>query len=81
MGDVLVLGHLCVDLMPSALGPIAFDAGGLRTAGPLHMRLGGAVAGTGRALVELGLPVRAAAAVGEDSLGGIVRGMVRGMFP
>ncbi|MDR1152974.1 MAG: PfkB family carbohydrate kinase [Bifidobacteriaceae bacterium] len=81
MSEILVLGHLCIDLMPSELGPVAFAAGGLRTAGPLHMRLGGAVAGTGRALADLGLPVRAAAAVGGDSLGVIVRDMVHAMFP
>jgi sugar/nucleoside kinase (ribokinase family) len=45
------------------------------------MRLGGAVAGAGGALVDLGLQVRVAAGIGADRPGGIVRQIAGEMFP
>lgn len=85
---IAVAGHICLDLSPS-LGladPTTpaqasrlsdlWEPGALASIGPLGMRLGGAVANTGRALIDLGAPVTAITTVGEDALGSIVRSLV-----
>lgn len=69
----MVAGHVCLDLTPSALRSAAVAPGALVDVGPLAVSLGGSVANTGRALHALGVPVRAAALIGDDELGGVLR--------
>lgn len=72
--DVLVAGHVCVDLSPDFPGAARIEPGALFNVGALGIRVGGSIANTGTALAGLGLPVRAHGMVGDDELGGIVRG-------
>ncbi|MBW3667886.1 MAG: carbohydrate kinase family protein [Actinobacteria bacterium] len=68
-GDVVVAGHLCVDLIPSLSGVPTITPGQLTDVGPLTVRAGGCVGNTGLDLAALGAPVRLAGAVGGDDLG------------
>ena len=72
----IVAGHVCLDLTPTALRAGTIDPGALVDVGPLGLRLGGSVANTGRALRSLDVPVRAAATIGDDALGGILRALL-----
>ncbi|WP_205529019.1 carbohydrate kinase family protein [Microbacterium halotolerans] len=73
VGDVLVAGHVCVDLVPDFPGEARVEPGALFNVGALGMRVGGSIANTGSALAGLGIPVRAHGLVGDDALGAIAR--------
>ncbi len=70
--DVVVSGHLCMDMFPDMdtipRAALAL-AGTLLETGPLAISTGGAVSNVGRALHRLGLDVRLVAAVGDDLIG------------
>ncbi len=68
---VLLAGHLCVDLAPRLPGDPVIEPGRLAAVGALRTSLGGSVANTGRVLAHLGIPIRAAAALGDDALGAL----------
>jgi sugar/nucleoside kinase (ribokinase family) len=74
--DVLVAGHVCLDLTPTAPLPAGAEPGRLLEVGPLAVAAGGCVANTGRALARHGLVVGAAATVGADALGGVLRDLL-----
>ncbi len=70
--DVVVSGHLCLDLIPDMqFVPLEGFArpGQLYEIGPLTISTGGVVSNTGLALHRLGVDVRLMAAVGDDQLG------------
>ena len=71
MGDIVVAGHICVDLTPTLGTNARIDPGTLIGVGPVNISLGGCVANTGIALAELGATVRLHATVGNDELGRI----------
>lgn len=71
-------GHVCADLTPALLGAPRLDPGALVEVGPLAFSLGGCVANTAGALVDLGHPVTVHAGVGDDELGRLVRAGLRG---
>lgn len=82
--DVLVAGHVCVDLVPDFPGDARIEPGALFNVGALGIRVGGSIANTGQVLAGLGLPVRAHGMVGDDELGAIVRdglGRLDGVTP
>jgi len=68
--DVVVAGHLCVDLIPD-LPPagLAAEPGALVEVGPLTLQPGGSVFNTGWALATLGVSTTAIAHIGDDPLG------------
>ncbi len=70
--DVLVAGHVCLDLIPESARPFRPEPGSLTAVGALAMRVGGCVGNTGLALARLGVGVDALATIGEDALGDIV---------
>ena len=70
--DVLVAGHICLDVIPSLSGPATIEPGGLVRVGQAALATGGAVANTGLALHRLGVPVRLLGKVGDDLFGGAV---------
>lgn len=72
MGEIVVAGHICVDLSPGLTASARIDPGALIDTGPLRISLGGCVANTGLALADLGSTVRLHATVGDDELGAIV---------
>jgi sugar/nucleoside kinase (ribokinase family) len=70
--DVIVSGHLCIDLIPAMPG-VTIDRiaipGRLAETGPMGISTGGAVSNTGIALHRLGVNVRLMAIVGDDLMG------------
>ncbi|HEX2908920.1 MAG TPA: PfkB family carbohydrate kinase [Phototrophicaceae bacterium] len=73
--DVIVSGHLCLDLIPRmervALNMLTAP-GQLWEVGPLDFATGGAVSNTGVALHRVGVNVRLLATVGDDLIGQMI---------
>ena len=75
--DVVVAGHICLDLIPTLheehanLGNL-LQPGRLVQVGPASISLGGCVANTGLALHRLGANVRLIGTIGDDLLGRMV---------
>lgn len=80
--DVVVAGHICLDLHPdlSGAGRKPFDdtflPGRLVATGPVSYSTGGAVANTGLALNQLGIASRLVGKVGDDLFGQAIRQIV-----
>jgi len=72
LSEVLVAGHICVDLFPRLDRAPEIIPGRLMEVGPLRFAPGGCVANTGFALAGLGADVRMAADAGDDTLGRIL---------
>ncbi len=70
--DVVVAGHICLDLIPRLRGVPALDPGALTVVGPAVVSTGGAVGNTGLALHRLGTPVAMMGKLGTDPLGRVV---------
>ena len=72
--DVVVAGHLCLDIFPTFQGssdfPVEqlFRPGAFLGVGPATLRTGGAVANTGLALARIDSCVAFCARVGDDAL-------------
>jgi sugar/nucleoside kinase (ribokinase family) len=69
VSDVLVAGHVSLDLFPQLCGPPQLEPGRLVVVGPMTSSTGGAVTNTGLALRRLGVGVRLAGKVGADLFG------------
>lgn len=78
-GDIIVAGHICLDLIPGitvekeSLGEL-LSPGKLLNVGPVVMSTGGAVANTGLGLHKLGCSVRLMGKVGDDDFGRVLLG-------
>ena len=73
--DILVGGHLCLDLIPGMSRVSAKDMttpGRLYAIDPIAVSTGGAVSNTGLALHRLGVNVQLLATVGEDLIGQMI---------
>jgi sugar/nucleoside kinase (ribokinase family) len=70
--EVVVAGHLCLDVIPALVGGSRFVPGRTIEAGPATFATGGAVANTGVALHRLGVPVALVGRVGGDLFGHVV---------
>ncbi|HRW49604.1 MAG TPA: carbohydrate kinase family protein, partial [Caldilinea sp.] len=81
--QIVVAGHLCVDVIPefeqgvSSLATL-LTPGRLNKVGPALISTGGSVSNTGIALHRLGVPVRLMGKVGRDLFGGAILDVVRG---
>jgi sugar/nucleoside kinase (ribokinase family) len=85
-GDIVVAGHICLDLIPGITARRESIAqlllpGKLLNVGPVVTATGGAVANTGLALHKLGVPVRLVGKVGTDAFGGVIQSIVRSQGP
>lgn len=69
MHSILVAGHLCLDITPRLGKDASLEPGRLVEVGPLAFSLGGSVANTGGALLDLGAAVTPFARIGDDELG------------
>lgn len=81
--QIVVAGHICVDIIPSWNGAVESLAnilkpGRLNQVGPALVSTGGAVSNTGIALHRLGVPVRMMGKVGPDLFGRAILDVVRG---
>ncbi len=66
---IIVAGHICLDIIPQLPGAAITTPGRLMKIGPATVSTGGAVANTGLALHQLGVPVRLMGKVGNDTFG------------
>ena len=79
--QVVVAGHVCIDVIPRLDGPVDLSPGALTRVGPAALSGGGAVANTGVALHRLGVPVRLVGRVGDDLFGGALLDVLRAHDP
>lgn len=82
--DVIVSGHLCLDLIPD-MSTVPLEAlskpGRLSEVNALSFSTGGAVSNTGLALYQLGVNVRLMATVGDDLIGKIIISLLESRAP
>ena len=69
MAEVVVAGHVSLDVFPALYGPLTIEPGRLVVVGPAVLSTGGVVANTGGALHRLGVRVGMVAKVGADVFG------------
>ncbi|GAB4510971.1 MAG: sugar kinase [Anaerolineae bacterium] len=84
MADVIVSGHICLDLLPGMARVSQEDLGTpgrLYEVDPLGMATGGAVSNTGLALFHLGVDVGLMGTVGDDLLGRVIIAYLRDQKP
>jgi sugar/nucleoside kinase (ribokinase family) len=80
---VIAAGHICLDITPAIpeRAGLALEAilapGRLTQVGQASVHTGGAVANTGLAMRTFGLDVSLMGKIGDDALGGLVRGLLR----
>src|SRR5919107_2441264 len=79
--EVVVAGHVCLDVIPALGEPVGLRPGGLVFAGPAALSTGGAVANVGLALHRLGVPVRLLGKVGSDVFGRALLDALREVDP
>jgi sugar/nucleoside kinase (ribokinase family) len=79
--EVVVAGHICLDVIPELQGPLDVQPGGLVVIGPSAVSTGGPVGNVGTALHRLGVPVRLLAKVGDDMFGRELLSILRGRDP
>jgi sugar/nucleoside kinase (ribokinase family) len=79
--EVIVAGHVCLDVIPALNEPVALEPGRLVSAGPAALSTGGAVANVGLALHRLGVPVRLVGKVGNDVFGRAFRDALSDVDP
>jgi sugar/nucleoside kinase (ribokinase family) len=80
--QVIVAGHVCVDIIPTfgdAVVPLEnlLRPGHLTSVGPAVIATGGAVSNTGLALHRLGIPVQLMGKIGEDLFGEAILSVFR----
>lgn len=84
--QVIVAGHVCVDIIPTfgdAVVPLAnlLRPGHLTSVGPAVIATGGAVSNTGLALHRLGIAVQLMGKIGEDLFGEAILSVFRRHSP
>ena len=67
--EVVIAGHVALDVFPRLYGPVQLDPGRLVVVGPAALATGGAVANVGVALHRLGVAVGLCAKIGDDLFG------------
>jgi sugar/nucleoside kinase (ribokinase family) len=84
--QVIVAGHVCVDIIPAFGEQVApldtlLRPGHLTIVGPALISTGGAVSNTGLALHRLGIPVRLMGKIGQDLFGEAILSVFRSHSP
>jgi sugar/nucleoside kinase (ribokinase family) len=79
--DIIVAGHICLDITPSFPNDLGSDPskvfvpGRLLNVGKPTLSTGGAVSNTGMALLRMGLKAQLMAKIGNDEFGSIIKGI------
>lgn len=84
MPEIIVCGHLCIDLIPGMAHVTQTEMvtpGHLSETGPMIVSTGGAVSNTGLSLHRLGVDVGMMANVGDDLIGQMIVGYLNGRDP
>ena len=74
---IVVVGHLCLDIIPEIGTGASLEPGRLVEVGTVNIATGGAVSNVGLALHKLGTPVRLIGKVGQDAFGGLALDVLR----
>ena len=72
MAQIVVAGHICLDIIPKFLGDAHLEPGRLIEVGEAELSTGGCVANVGLALNKLGVRVKLLGKLGDDPFGSIV---------
>ncbi len=73
MVDILVTGHLCLDVIPNfAHGNVTFKPGHLTEVGEATFATGGGVSNVGLALIRLGVSTKLVGKISKDFFGGAI---------
>jgi sugar/nucleoside kinase (ribokinase family) len=76
--QVVVAGHICLDIIPALTEAPDLRPGSLVEAGAAAISPGGPVGNVGLALYRLGVPVRLMGKVGDDRFGALLLDVLRG---
>jgi sugar/nucleoside kinase (ribokinase family) len=79
--QVVVAGHICLDVIPALAGVPDLRPGGLVVAGAAAISTGGPVGNVGIALHRLGVPVRLMGKIGDDVFGRVLLDVLRASGP
>jgi len=79
--QIVVAGHICLDIIPSLGEALDLRPGGLVVVGPSTVSTGGPVGNVGLALHRLGVPVRLMGKIGDDAFGRAVLEVLRARDP
>jgi len=79
--QIVVAGHICLDVIPALNEAPDLRPGGLVVVGPPALSTGGAVGNVGLALHRLGVPVRLMGKIGDDLFGRAVLDVLRAHDP
>jgi len=79
--EVVVAGHICLDIIPTFERPVTLEPGKLFKIGPAVVATGGVVSNTGIALHRLGVRTRLMGKVGDDLMGRAILELVRPIDP
>jgi sugar/nucleoside kinase (ribokinase family) len=79
--QIVVAGHICLDVIPELREAPDVRPGGTVEIGPSAVSTGGPVGNVGLALHRLGVPVRLVGKIGDDMFGREVLGVLRGRDP
>lgn len=79
--DVVVAGHVCLDIIPGLTEALDLSPGGLVEAGPATISAGGPVGNVGLALHRLGVRVRLMGKIGDDEFGRVLLEVLRNHGP
>ncbi len=74
--EIVVAGHICVDIIPALCGSFPDRPGTLVEVGPATVSTGGVVGNTGLALHLIGIPTALMGKIGDDSLGRTLRNVI-----
>ena len=69
MPEVVVAGHLCLDIIPALPGPVALRPGTLTEVGAASFAAGGGVSNVGLSLLKLGVHPKLMGRIGRDAFG------------
>lgn len=75
--QIVVAGHICLDVIPALNETLDLRPGGLVVIGPSTVSTGGPVGNVGLALHRLGVPVRLMGRIGDDAFGRAVLDVLR----
>lgn len=81
MSEVVVAGHICLDVIPQILTDAELKPGTLVEVGAAQLATGGCVPNVGRALHRLGVSVRLLGKLGDDPFGRIVSELLSAESP
>ncbi|HWD41338.1 MAG TPA: PfkB family carbohydrate kinase [Fimbriimonas sp.] len=79
--EALVVGHICLDIIPELRDTVVFEPGHLVEAGPATLSTGGAVSNTGVSLSRLGVKTRLLGKIGPGIFGRAIFELLEGSAP